>query len=809
MTEQRIIRVKLTLKQTQCWDNFWDDHITHILFGGAMGGGKKQPLHGRILTSVGFKENRNLVVGEKIVNPNGDFQTITRIHETTIEDTYILKFSNGIKIECCGDHLFYGGWRQDKSDFTKSWDNKNCIKTAKEIYFHTKKELKKNKRRYFKIPITEPIEFDDIYERPIEPYLLGALLGDGCITNRTNIKITTNDKDFLSIFSEPVRIVKFKRKNCFDIIVRRRKEIVEKLKKLNLLGANSLTKFIPKEYKIAPKEIRLALLQGLLDTDGGVSKDNGNVKFWSINKTLAEDVAWVARSLGCYTAITKRESRMKIEGEKQYICAPCYTVYIASEDDKKLFRLSRKSSQTKVRQKALFNTVVDVKIKDKQEMRCITVSNPNGLYITNDFIITHNSYIGCLLLFRFAEWVIRKFNLPITKYPIQIGFMGRYRAVDFNDTTLETWKRIIPDDQYHIRVQDKEIVIKDKVKYAFGGMDSQEAVSKFSSAEFAVVFIDQAEECDRDKIAVLMSRFRLQINGVPLPYKALFTANPANCFLKDEFVLGNDPKKVFIPALPRENPYLPETYMASLKDAFKHRPELLLAYLEGSWDSLEGADIIIKDTWVREAADVHITYVGRAKKVFGVDVARYGDDRTVIYYLEGTDIKDEMIFGQKDTMYTAGKVHIWAQEKKPDLIGVDVIGLGAGVVDRLREMGDKVLEVNSSEKPHNEEKFRNLRAEMWWSVGRRFAEKDIRLTWTDPELRRELGSVSYQIKDGKLKAEPKEDIKKRLMRSPDKADAYIIGLHTLDHAVISKKWSNWEKQQDDEALANANEYTGG
>ena len=418
------------------------------------------------------------------------------------------------------------------------------------------------------------------------------------------------------------------------------------------------------------------------------------------------------------------------------------------------------------------------------------------------------SYIGCLLLDRYANWVINKFNLKPNKYPINLGFMGRYRAVDFNDTTLETWKRITPE-HYYIRTQDKEIVIEDKVKYAYGGMDSQEAVSKFSSAEFAVVFIDQAEECDRDKIAVLMSRFRLKINGIPLPYKTLFTANPKNCFLKDEFVLGNDPKKVYISALPSENPYLPDTYMASVRDAFKHRPELLLAYLKGSWDSLEGADIIIKDIWVRQASEVHISYVGRPKKVFGADIARYGDDRTVIYYLEGTDKKDEMIFGQKDTMYRAGKILIWAQEKKPDLIGVDVIGLGAGVVDRLREMGDKVLEYNGAGKPQNEEKFGNLRAESWWNVGRRFAEKDIRLTEQDEELRRELSCVSYLIKNGKIWAEPKEDIKKRLSRSPDKADAYIIGLHTLDHAVISKKWINWEKEQDAEALANANEYTGG
>jgi len=418
------------------------------------------------------------------------------------------------------------------------------------------------------------------------------------------------------------------------------------------------------------------------------------------------------------------------------------------------------------------------------------------------------SYIGCLLLFQYAIWVIEKFKLPVTKYPIQLGFMGRNRGVDFNDTTLETWKRIIPQNQYEIRVQDKEIIIQGKVKYSFGGLDREEDVSKFSSAEFAVIFIDQAEETDRDNIAILRSRFRLQINGEPLPYKELYTANPRNCWIKDEFVLGSDTKKMYIPALPIENPYLPPTYMASLQEAFKHRPELLLAYLEGSWDSLEGEDIVIKDIWIRDAANVVKSYIGRAKRVFGVDVARFGDDLTVCYYLEGTDIVDKMIFGQKDTMYTAGMIHIWAQEKNPDLIGVDVIGLGAGVADRLREMGDKVLDVNSAEKVEEEEKYYNLRAEMWWNTGRRFAEKDIKLTWQDKDLARELSSVSYLIRNGKILIEPKEKIKERLGRSPDKADAYIIGLHTLEHAVISKKWLSWEAEQDAIALARANKYTG-
>jgi len=419
------------------------------------------------------------------------------------------------------------------------------------------------------------------------------------------------------------------------------------------------------------------------------------------------------------------------------------------------------------------------------------------------------SYIGCLLLFNYAIRVIENFKLKPMKYPIQIGFMGRNRAVDFNDTTLETWKRIIPQEVYQIRSQDKEIIIRDRVKYAYGGLDREEDISKFSSAEFGVIFIDQAEETNRNNIAVLRSRFRLKINDEPLPYKELYTANPKNCWLKDEFVLGNNELgKIYIPALPSENPYLPPTYMTSLKEAFKHRPELLLAYLEGSWDSLEGSDIIIKDIWIKEAEGVVKSYVNRPKRVFGVDVARFGNDTTVCYCLDGTDIIDEMIFGQKDTMYTAGKIHIWAQEKHPDLIGVDVIGLGAGVADRLREMGDNVLDVNSAEKAEEEEKYYNLRAEMWWNIGRRFAEKDIKLTWQDKDLARELSSFSYLIRNGKILIESKEKIKERLGRSPDRADAYIIGLHTLEKAVVSRNWINWERERDVEALARASKYTG-
>ena len=97
---------------------------------------------------------------------------------------------------------------------------------------------------------------------------------------------------------------------------------------------------------------------------------------------------------------------------------------------------------------------------------------------------------------------------------------------------------------------------------------------------------------------------------------------------------------------------------------------------------------------------------------------------------------------------------------------------------------------------------------MWWNIGRRFAEKDIKLTWQNKDLARELSSFSYLIRNGKILIESKEKIKERLGRSPDRADAYIIGLHTLEKSVVSRNWINWERERDVEALARASKYTG-
>ena len=149
------------------------------------------------------------------------------------------------------------------------------------------------------------------------------------------------------------------------------------------------------------------------------------------------------------------------------------------------------------------------------------------------------SWFLCLWIFYWSKMLMDKLQVPKdVKYPVAVGFVGRKRSVDFTKTTMETWKKIIPPDSYEIREQDKEIIIEKRVKVSFGGLDDQDNINKFNSAEFAFIAIDQAEETTRADVSVLQASLRLRYNSITPPYKELYTANPADCWLKEDFVYG-------------------------------------------------------------------------------------------------------------------------------------------------------------------------------------------------------------------------------------------------------------------------------
>ena len=170
------------------------------------------------------------------------------------------------------------------------------------------------------------------------------------------------------------------------------------------------------------------------------------------------------------------------------------------------------------------------------------------------------------------------------------------------------------------------------------------------------------------------------------------------------------------------------------------------------------------------------------RPVWGLDVARFGDDRTALAKRQGNTVSEPVRFWRgKDTMQVAGLVmeeYRFVEQTAKDLLPaeilVDVIGLGAGVVDRLNELGLPVRGVNVAESPAAGERFMRLRDELWFKVRDWFRARECRIV-KDDDLIAELTAPTYAFtSSGKILVEPKDELKKRGLRSPDLADAFIL-----------------------------------
>jgi len=376
------------------------------------------------------------------------------------------------------------------------------------------------------------------------------------------------------------------------------------------------------------------------------------------------------------------------------------------------------------------------------------------------------------------------------KYKGNKLFFCRRRSVDFTNTTLETWKKAIPNELFRVNEQKKKIFIDvTKSVIDYGGLDDPLLIQSLNSAEYGAIGVDQAEEIDKDSFAMLRGTLRHKLPGGSEPsYLVRLTANPAQCWLKDDFLLNPKPGFKFIPALPTDNPYLPSGYVDNLAEAFAHRPALLQAYLHGSWDDLSGHDIVIQQSWVEQAVNKQ-PYDAVLKRIIVNDPARFGDDENVIYVMEQTPncayIKEQIFLENKSTMDTAGRLAILKNKYNATLIAVDEIGIGAGIVDALNELGEETLALNSSSKPTREtkeKKYFNLRTQMWMEAAEKFSAGEVSIP-NDHLLKGQLASPKFKFTtNGKVQVESKDDIKKRLHRSPDRADAFVMGLYALEQS---------------------------
>jgi len=358
------------------------------------------PISEPILTTDGFKTYGDIKVNDNLIDRKGNPTKVTQVHKQDNRIIYELTLNDKRTVRCAEGHL----WSVfDKNKGTK---NKNKLYTysieeiiKKGLYWKNKKGNKLYK--YYIPDLLEPVKYSK-KEFKIDPYVIGALLGDGSL-NTSSIKIASIDNEILDniqkLIGNSYKLVKdkstinylFTQKNLWEGGSKYKHNKI-KNEIINLkLNVNTSGKFIPDIYKHSSINQRLDLVKGLMDTDGSISL-NGNLEFSNSNKTLIDDLAEVLRSLGI--ACTKglgRKPRKKEINESICNIKQEYRLYIRSNQN--LFNLTRKSE--KVKNKKLFKNspIVNIKKLDYiEECVCFTVDNKENLYLTTDFIPTHNSF---------------------------------------------------------------------------------------------------------------------------------------------------------------------------------------------------------------------------------------------------------------------------------------------------------------------------------------------------------------------------------------------------------------------------------
>jgi len=363
------------------------------------------------------------------------------------------------------------------------------------------------------------------------------------------------------------------------------------------------------------------------------------------------------------------------------------------------------------------------------------------------------------------------------QYPGNRGAMFRYHLSDFKTSTLTTLLQWLPEDSIEGHNKTEGLIrLTNGSEILYMGLEESSAdKQKFGSLEVGWFAIDEACEVPREKYYFLLSRlqrWKLPDGSHPPPY-AILASNPADCWLRDYFVDKTHPGRDFIKALPTDNPYLHKDYVPRLREIYPE--DWVERFLEGSWDTGAENDVIIHPEWIRMAINRKLPEVN--KPVIGCDVARFGDDEIVIAIGNGNTLLEQDVTKKRSTMETAGKVMALSKKNNAQYVAVDDVNIGGGVTDRLREMRLKgVIPINGGAKANREDRYANLKTEIWWHGRELFKEGKVSII-NDSDLIRQLSSVKYIYRsNGKIMAEPKDDTKKRLGCSPDRADALLMML---------------------------------
>ena len=768
-----------------------------------MGGGKALALDTPILTTDGWSTMGQLAIGDFVFDTNGYPVEILGATEVMHDHKcYEVLFDDGERIVADAGHLWYTQTVSEREkNSRRSPEFREARKNARIVKGTGKRPdlAQMNRDRKYKylpanaggvrtteqianslltgrhntvnhtIPIAQPLLMPKA-DLLIDPYVLGAWLGDG--TSVCGGFCSADAEIINEIEHFGYRVTKQK-SNKYGYTIRGLK--VE-LRKIGVLG----NKHIPLDYLMSSPRQRLCLLQGLMDTDGCIDRSDGGASFSNTNKRLIDAVLFLALSLGIKATV--RESRAKLNGKD---CGPKWDVVMRT--DKYLFRLARKADRIKPvspNSRCTRRYIKEVNGVASVPVRCIQVIG--GMFLAGSHLVpTHNSYFLCMdALRRCLAWN----NNVVGIYRWELSSFKATTLATMQETILGKYNQFVAQHNQ----QDHWILFKNGSKLRYGGLKPSESAAGdilkvAKSLEMNAIYLDEVTDIPQqvfDFLGTRLGRVRCQWSLTGEWEKPLgvlrCTCNPELSYIKLIFIDRPRAGYHFIRSTWLDNQKnLPDNYE---QVAFGHMSaDWRARYKDGDWSAATDADVLYPAQLLIRAMKPH--RMGRSADVdFGVDVGSAGDDESVVFMRTG--IKSEILWhGQESNILTfAGMVAGLADRYNPQNIKVDAVGLGEGVWRDLEREGYPVTPMIGGAKPMDETRnYRNQRAEIAWQFREMLQEDRVWLP-NYPELINELGTIRYsQTASGQaVQVESKKEIKKRLGRSPDLADACIYAYAYAD-----------------------------
>lgn len=388
--DQQFTLILQTLQQLR---DVYGESVDKIIQGNAMG------LDALVATPTGWVRNGDLKVGDEVLTPFGTVTTVTGIYPKGVRPVYEVVLRDGSKAESCNEHLWqiersktairYTGElnKNGKREFVGTGVNGQKHRIVSEIINTDELKARVDKGRQINLPRIEPLAYN-AQDLPLDPYVLGVILGDGRISKNGSVSITNSDSFIVNELKDRgYQLSEYENSSEFSIL-----GIASIVRDLGLDGKRSYEKFIPEMYLYGSVDQRLDLLRGLMDTDGYISRSS-EIEYVSVSERLAKDTQSLIRSLGGRVNITRKENVYYTSPtqKERKLARNAYRLQNIRLQKLNPFSLPRKASRWTERDDNSGNRVVRVTYMRDEETQCISVADDRHLYITNDYLPTHNT----------------------------------------------------------------------------------------------------------------------------------------------------------------------------------------------------------------------------------------------------------------------------------------------------------------------------------------------------------------------------------------------------------------------------------